>query len=339
MTSACGSPVSCLCEFAGLDRLVASKTYRASLNLLEDVCEMYLPLARGEYNANFTFEHPLTQKRYVLRVNLASQMHLENQIAYEANALSLLANSGRTPIVYFCDDSKSTCKNGVLVEEFLDGEALDYENNDDFLEAATILADIHSVPVGDDCGLIKAPSAFQAIYDESVSMADIYFKSKVATKQAKHMIESLISSCGNVLAKANSDGVKLAIINTELNNRNFLMNGDSSGYLVDWEKPLFGDVAQDLGHFLADTTTLWKTNVVYSNHKKLDFIDTYIDAIHGRFKDVDLRKRAIQLSEFTKLRGITWCAMAYAQHMSGEYVLSDEFTVNKCRSYLEDYFV
>ena len=49
-------------------------------------------------------------------------------------------------------------------------------------------------------------------------------------------------------------------INTELNSTNFLIGGEGKpNYLIDWEKPLFGDPAQDLGHFLAPTTTFWKT--------------------------------------------------------------------------------
>lgn len=55
-------------------------------------------------------------------------------------------------------------------------------------------------------------------------------------------------------------------INTELNSTNFLVNdrddNEKEAYLVDWEKPLYGDPAQDLGHFLAPTTTFWKTDVI-----------------------------------------------------------------------------
>ena len=56
-------------------------------------------------------------------------------------------------------------------------------------------------------------------------------------------------------------------INTELNSTNFLIGGEGKpNYLIDWEKPLFGDPAQDLGHFLAPTTTffpcLWMREAV-----------------------------------------------------------------------------
>lgn len=331
--------LSCLEQFCGLSDLVQTQNFREALDLPDEVVEAYEPLARGEYNVNFTFSHPKSQKRYVLRVNLASQMHLENQIAYEFNALKLIENSGRTPHVYFCDASKDVCKNGVLVEEFLQGNPLDYNNEIDLKEAPKIFADIHSLSMPQNCGLIKETSAFKAIFDESRHLAEIYLNSSVVTRSGKHLVESMLAHCEDVLASANYSDPRISIVNTEVNSSNFLMNGKNSGYLIDWEKPILGDVAQDLGHFLADTTTLWKSEILFSQKQKSDFIDAYIDAVSGRFFDPDIRRRALDLAEFTKLRGITWCAMAYAQHIEGIYTLSDEYTLNKCKRYLVDYFV
>ena len=66
-------------------------------------------------------------------------------------------------------------------------------------------------------------------------------------------------------------------INTELNSGNFLMNGaGKDNYLVDWEKPLYGDPVQDLGHFLAPTTTFWKTDVILTEEEMADFTRKYI---------------------------------------------------------------
>lgn len=339
MTDMSSINLSCLDQFEGLCDLVQTQNYRSALDLPDEVVETYEPLARGEYNVNFTFIHPKSKKRFVLRVNLASQMHLENQIAYEYNALKLLESSNRTPHAYYCDATKSICKNGILVEEFLTGKPLHYDNDLDFFEASRIFADIHSISVSNNCGLIKETSAYKAIFDESVYMANIYLNSSVATHTGKKLVESTIAHCENVLASANYSDPRISIVNSEVNSSNFLMNGESTGYLIDWEKPILGDVAQDLGHFLADTTTLWKSEVLIAKKQKSDFMDSYIEAVNGRFVDDDIKARALDLAEFTKLRGITWCAMAYSQHIEGIYTLSDEYTLNKCKRYLEDYFV
>ena len=53
-----------------------------------------LPLAQGEHNANFVLE-ARDGRRFVLRVNYASQLGLDDQIGYEFAALRALASSGR----------------------------------------------------------------------------------------------------------------------------------------------------------------------------------------------------------------------------------------------------
>ena len=103
------------------------------------------PLGCGEYNLNYSFVHPITGKRLVLRVSTASQMHLERQAEYEYFALKDLEPSGRTPRAVFCDDSKKQLPYGVTVMEWLPGAPLNYQR--DMRTAAEILADIHSLKV------------------------------------------------------------------------------------------------------------------------------------------------------------------------------------------------
>ena len=37
-------------------------------------------------------------------------------------------------------------------------------------------------------------------------------------------------------------------------------NSKEDSYIIDWEKALIGECEQDLAHFLAPTTTFWKTD-------------------------------------------------------------------------------
>ena len=47
-------------------------------------------LGHGEYNINYLFRHPGTGDKLVLRLPMGSQMHLDNQVRYEYEALRLL---------------------------------------------------------------------------------------------------------------------------------------------------------------------------------------------------------------------------------------------------------
>ena len=110
-------------QVQGLKEYTARKEYRKALGLPEKVTEKYEMLAQGEYNRNYVFTHPVSQKKLVLRVNFGSQMHLENQIEYEYNALKLLEGSGRTPKVFYVDGSLKHLSQGIMVMEYLPGHA------------------------------------------------------------------------------------------------------------------------------------------------------------------------------------------------------------------------
>ena len=101
----------------GLKEYVQSKEYRKALGLPKEQQESYELLAQGEYNRNYYFVHPITEKELLLRVNCGSQMHLEHQIEYEAHALEMLSSSGRTPKVLYVDGSKRRLAHGILVME------------------------------------------------------------------------------------------------------------------------------------------------------------------------------------------------------------------------------
>ena len=62
----------------GLKEYVQTKEYRERMGLPGQVTENYTMLAQGEYNRNYTFIHPITGKKLVLRINFGSQMHLKD---------------------------------------------------------------------------------------------------------------------------------------------------------------------------------------------------------------------------------------------------------------------
>ena len=73
------------------------------------------PLAQGEHNANFLLRAG-DGRRFVLRINCASQLGLADQIGYEYGALRVLAPSGRTPEPLYVDGTRRRIGRGVLVE-------------------------------------------------------------------------------------------------------------------------------------------------------------------------------------------------------------------------------
>lgn len=355
------------------------------------------PLARGEYHLNYLLgvgeasasSRPGAPSRddaqtrpgapappaprpagpWVLRVNLGSQMGLENQIGYEMEALELLAPSGRTPKAYWWDGSRAVVPWGVGVEEYLPGRPLDYDRDLD--EAAAILADVHAVPLEgcptliapadgcvveapgrgtadasgahrpSHCPLIAPADPLGAMVDECQAMAAVYRAWDGADP-------SVLAALGTMERRSRElvdGGVALLAekdrhpVNTELNSGNFLMVEEGRSHLVDWEKPLAADVAQDLAHFLVPTTTFWKTDVILDPGQWRGFLDSYRRAVAGRFDLAGLEERLGAYATVTCFRGVSWCAMAQAQDAQGIRSVADDATRAKVAVYLEDPFL
>lgn len=325
-------------KIKGLREYVASETYRKALGLPADVCETYELLAQGEYNVNYFFIHPVSGKKLLLRVNCGSQMHLEDQIGYEFHALELLEKSGRTPKAIYVDGSKELLDHGVMVMEFLPGEVLDYRKDMHF--AAECLADIHSVKLDGPSGLHMPENPLKAILEECEAMVKTYMESPLGCEETKRKIRELLDKGWKKIEEIQIEDTYHCCINTELNSTNFLINGAGKGnYLIDWEKPLFGDPAQDLGHFLAPTTTFWKTDVILTEEEMNQFIDQYIACVNRRFPTEGLRERVLTFTRITCLRGITWCAMAWGEYQQPDKLIFNESTFHKLGAYLEHDFL
>lgn len=115
--------------------------------------------------------------------------------------------------------------------------------------------------------------------------------------------------------------------------------GFKRDFLIDWEKPVFSDPAQDLGHFLAPTTTFWKTDVILTDAQIDAFLAAYIEAVGGRYDTEGLLLRTAVYLPVTCLRGITWCAMAWVQYQEPGRELCNESTRKKLDAYLDERFL
>lgn len=320
-------------HIAGLEEYIRSDVYRKAIELPEKMIETYEFLACGEYNINYWFLHPITNKKLVLRINIESQMHLEHQIEYEFHALELLKESGRTPKPFYVDGSKQNIPYGILVMEYLEGIYLDYET--DLNLAAMTLADIHSIRIeGESSRLLEPEDPLKAILEECEEMIGVYYQSPLSCEKTKAYIKMLMTLGWERVRRAKLKTPYKCCINTELNSTNFLVN-NGFAYLLDWEKPLLGDPAQDLGHFLAPTTTFWKTDILLSKKEIEEFLDVYIQKVDGKFDTTELRDRVNIFIPITCLRGITWCAMAWIEYQDSSKLIRNESTWKKLNQYLE----
>ena len=293
-------------------------------------------LGFGEYNINYWFLNPSTGDKLVLRIPMGSQLHLSDQARYEFEALRLLAPSGRTPKPLYIDDMQTMPPYGFLVTDFLPGRALRYES--DFGEAAGCLADIHNLDVSKKNHLFMPKSPLRAILDECHAMFRHYLDCDMAAPEIKSLITSMLAR-GNSIVETTNDTCVRCLVNTELNSANFLVNDDDITYLVDWEKPLYSCPSQDLGHFLAPTTTFWRTDTILTENELQSFMKLYCSN-SSRYSDPHaLWADTLPFISLNCLRGVTWCAMAWVEYQSPGRVLKDAFTFEKIKHYITPEFL
>lgn len=318
-----------------IQQYAQSPRFRDALGIPGGAPIQFTPLGQGEYNINYQFIHPLSGRRLVFRVNTGSQMRLADQIGYEYHALKLLQGSGRTPHVYYVDGSRQLLEQGVLVMEFLPGRTLNYHT--DLELAAACLADIHAIPAAGDRTLLCPARPLESLHQECQQMAGVYLHAAQGDPRVKAALARFLDKAAR--SEEATGELPRCVINTELNAGNFLINGPGqNNYLIDWEKPIRGEAAQDLGHFLAPTTTLWKTDILLTAEQKSHFLSCYLRHRPGISPQLLLR-RTQDYERMTCLRGITWCAMAWVEYQDPRRPIQNETAYRKIQSYLTGNFL
>jgi len=286
-------------------------------------------LAAGEYNENYLVHSRSGQ--YVFRINHGSQLGLDNQIEYEFKVLKAVEPSGVTPRGLFVDRAVEEFGNGVLLMEYLPGRALRYDT--DVEAAAEVFSRIHSLPTVE--GLIVQSHPVEAIAEESHGLIH-RFPDHPLIREKAHLLryhEKMLTLAENTRDYFTNE--QLCIVNTEVNSGNFIVQPEKT-YLVDWEKAVVSYRYQDLGHFVVPTTTLWKSNYIYSEEEKLSFVQHYIEKLRLGLDIKEVFEKTKILERTILLRAISWCFMAYYEYTREDRTLRNSDTFAKIRDYLND---
>lgn len=286
-------------------------------------------IGAGEYNENYRIDSG--GQSYVFRINHGSQLNIDNQIEYEFNVLKALEYSGVTPVPYHVASYAKEFDTGVLMMSFLPGTPLQYKK--DMEIAAGIFSNIHVQPISDK--LIVQANPVMDIVNESNLLLE-KFQDHPLKDQKKLLLgyrdKMLMLVEESMVQYAQED---LCIVNTEVNSGNFLINADQS-YLVDWEKAVVSYRYQDLAHFICPTTTLWKTDVQYTDVEKRDFLKAYHNELDVKFDFELLCENTFLMEKVILLRAMSWCYMAYYEYTASNRVLKNTDTFEKIKIYMDN---
>jgi len=293
------------------------------------------PLAQGEYNLNYRICQG--HRQWVFRVNLGTQINRDDQILYEYHALCLLADTGVTPRPFYVDDTRQYLPHGVLLMEYLSGGSLDYVR--DLETVGHLFARLHAYSASlSHTHLIVEEHPLSMTYAECAKLLQVYYDSEKADPSIRSYLKNVLAWAAETRHQETyflSDPWP-CIINTEVNSGNFIVNREKhSMYLVDWEKPLWGDPSQDLSHFCVPTTTLWKTDYRMESVDRTKFLDAYRSSVTDSHLRDTIAERVRLRDPFNCLRGVSWSAMAWINYQSGAHILRNEDTFQKITQYLQ----
>lgn len=335
------------------DRLEAAKRY---LNLNQDLRDalginvgVKLPicfLGSGEHNENFVFVDPGSGTKYVLRINMVPQPFHKNQIAYEHAALKALEPSMRTPAPLYMDCSKTLLEQNAMVISFCPGRELDFDDlrEKDLERSLKIMADIHSIEAPGMSPLHRPRNPFDELFGECMDRYRLYLNSGFADERITAWAERFISAVRPHLDKDVRSGLLVRVVNTETLPSHFLLSDSADvdrnpGFFIDWERPIIGDVAQDIAYFTSPTTTFWDSEYLMPKRKSLDCVEQYWKAVAGRFAREDFDERFEAWRMLTVLRSTMWCCKAYALQQAGEGSFMTGKAASKLPIYLSDDFM
>ncbi len=286
-------------------------------------------LAAGEYNENYRVGSGPDD--YVCRINHGTQLALANQIEYEFRVLEAVAPSGVTPRPYRYSLDGGDLGEGVLLMEYLPGRPLDYGR--DIAAAARIFARIHALPA--DQRLIVQADPVRDIAAESLGLirrydGDTYRDVRQLLLAYHHTIMALADTAAALYADEPP-----CMVNTEVNSGNFLIDPQRSA-LVDWEKAVVSSRYQDLAHFLAPTTTLWKSDYRLQDGQKREFLAAYRQALGSDIPLAELYEKTAMMERVILLRAMSWCYMAWHEYSGSGRALTNDATFRRIVSYLDE---
>ena len=287
-------------------------------------------LAAGEYNENYRVD--ADGHAYVFRVNRGTQIGAKDQIAYEFGALKAVERSNRTPKPYRYA-SATDRHPGILLEAYIDGDSFEYARDTKLV--ANTLARIHSLPVRAARSLVRQDDMIQSLLSESSVLINKYrdhphIAARRLLEQHAQRIRESSAAWTRLLA-----GEPRCIVNSELNSGNLIVCGPHL-MVVDWEKAVISLRYQDLSHFLAPTTTLWKSDYRFSPEARDSFLAAYLDGVEFQITLEELSHRTAIMESVILLRALSWCYAAYYEYTQSDRALTNAATFERITSYLDE---
>ncbi len=279
------------------------------------------PLKSGQYNVNYLIV--TSNKRYVLRLNIAPQSGLKNQIEYEFKTLKFLEPFHITPKVHFYSMDASHFGHPFLIMDFIEGMPLS-NTDSDISEVARSLFVLHSIKIPKGLGFMIRNS----ISEDLKVLFDLLEKYS-SYKGANNIIIDSIAKRLSSVKKINFIQTR-SLVHTDTVPSNFMVN--DSCFIIDWEKARVDDPSYDIA-VLFCRFMYWDWGISLTRDQKDVFIKNY----PGFKFDRQLLDKVMYRVNLLDILGVLWAALRLIEVESGtvdERVASDPIRYKNTIEYI-----
>ena len=260
-----------------------------------------LDMTPGAYNLNFHVR--VNQKEFIFRINIEQQSGLSNQIEYEYKVLKFLEGHSIAPKTYYVDNTLKSFDFGILIEQYLSGPHLSYEE-DQVIDVAALLVKLHSLPFT-DMKFIIWEDPLGATYDLVKDDLINYEARKTCEKEVIYLARELMAKTKTKIDNKRHLFHANSLNHTDVASDNFIKTSEGLR-MIDWEKPRVDDCTYDISCFLSEPAQLWCSRKVMNSEYRESFLNTY-SRLSGKKKDLLSEKVKIR-EPLVSLHWILWGA-------------------------------
>ena len=260
-----------------------------------------LDMFSGAYNLNFNVR--VNKKKFIFRINIEQQSGLKNQIEYEDNVLRFLEEYNIAPKTYYADNTLKYFRFGILIEQYLDGPHLSYEETH-IIEAAELLVKLHSLPLVESNFIIWQNPLESTVNFVKNDMRN-YETKKTHDKKLIRLAKELTARTNKDIEDKRNLFHADSLNHTDVVPDNFIKTSDGLN-LIDWEKPRVDDCTYDISCFLSEPAQLWCSETVMNSAHQESFLNTY-SRLSRQKKNLLLEKIKIR-EPLVSLHWVLWGA-------------------------------
>ena len=263
----------------------------------------------GDYNLNYKIV--INNRSYLLRLTAEAQSGRSDQARYEYETLRFLMVGNLAPRPYYIDDSRKYFPYDLIIEEYIEGNKIMYEEGS-LRRCAHAIAALHALPIPQNSFFSAWENPLECQLSAVENALLLYRQRKVADKKLVAALEDKLLMTKQDINTTSVVFSPKSLVHTDLVFSNMIDTGERV-YIIDWEKARIDDPSYDIAVFLSPVANVWDAPRALNESEQKIFLKEYIE--HSG--DESIAERAELRSRLFTMQAALWAAGRIADVEAG----------------------